>query len=52
MAWNSFKSPALSQKHARNVCDRHTNLTKSHVNSAYYSIEISISVTTIMYQFI
>ena len=42
----SFQSPALSQKHVRNVC--HTALTKFHFDGTYDSKEISISVTSIM----
>ena len=40
----SFQSPAVRQKHARNVC----HLTKFHFNSAKDSKEISISVTSII----
>ena len=45
----SFQSPALSQKHVRNVC--HTArkyLTKFRFDSTSDSKEISISVTSIM----
>ena len=42
----SFQSPALSQKHVRNVC-RHY-LTKFHFDSRQDSKEISVSVTSIM----
>ena len=44
----SFQSPALSQKHGRNVCDTaHQYLTKFHFDSIYDSKEISVSVTSL-----
>ena len=45
----SFKSPALSQKHVKNVCHiAHYYLTKFHFDSTYDSKEVCGSVTSIM----
>ena len=47
----SFKSPAFSQKHAKNVCPTaHQYLTKFHFDITQDSKEISKSVTYIMQQ--
>ena len=44
----SFQSPALNQKHIRNVCQTaHEYLTKFHFNSNYDSKEVSVSDETI-----
>ena len=45
----SSQSPALSQKHVRNVCHTtHCDLTKFHFDNTQYLKEISMSVTSIM----
>ena len=45
----SFQSPALSQKHVRNVCHTpHYYLTKFHFDSVWESKEMSISETSII----
>ena len=44
----SFQSPALNQKHVRNVCyTAHQYSTKFHFNNTQDSKEISISVTNV-----
>ena len=45
----SFQSPALSQKHVKNVCrTAHQYLTKFHFDATSDSEEMSMSVTSIM----
>ena len=47
----SLQSPALSQKHVRNICHTaHYYLTKFHFDNTLDSKEISISVASIMQQ--
>ena len=44
----SFQSPALNQKHVRNVCHiTHQYLTKSRIDNTWDSKEISITVISV-----